>query len=800
MLFKKSKIRVFKTPSKKEPAKVHIGIPDEIKLHPKVPALSIKQVEILPKPKSFLDLRKAPKVIDRPAINAFKSVGKTLLEPGHKLVIRPIALMPPLMLQPIKVEEVILPKGFIHLDDINDWEIFNYNKAWQLSDRDFEVLPGEEKLPKIYSYQLIEKYSVFTVLHDDPITDVKVYYRRLNDRANRFEWIDWTSISKNSTGVEFPYKGKFEFRAVPRHLGRPLPMYYDQIIEFEEEEDLWWTSLQLDEDSFQIRVEGQIPNTINQLEVIENNVLVATRALNPTSTGRIETEFIINNISDALDPELEFRFYRTYPGGKSFNFKDFHTLKRYHAYEDVEIRVEKISNTMFSIYIEDTKEKMYSPDSPISPFTGAQWNEAVQSGQLITKLEIIRHQDGETTNYGTYYTNITGEIEPNFLQAPPFTKGVERIDKGFQFTFEDTQAFRDVANLSTPDSDKKLAYEFRLVFWSAGVEESLRTKNEYSFIKEDPILVRNTRATHKFNYNCWKEEHPRRKYYGVIPVDVQYSYLGHHVEFGRSKDAIILNAGRLPVKATTDVEIQKKGWKVLYYYNDKEDEIQKFPYHSFDIKVPTSTQLSLTAIEIEIENGDKDILLGVYHPSDVISIVDFLGYYESRKLITKRINFMPAFNKFDDVVRPRKQLLTSKAKRKMIEPIRKKELLKSKTYRSISLITPEQKNESKKTNMFINREIAKVIETGILKYNVNLIFHNGKIITKEVTARILDIPKEPPEPSNNLSISIGNRTVLPKTFEVPKPIGKLLVDQVRKISPKKISKIRKISKKKGLRK
>ena len=151
MLFRKEKIRVFRTPSKKEPAKVFIGVPDAIKNDPKIPLLKVRQVEVLPKPKTFLDLQKVPKIVPRPPINAFKSVGKTLLEPGHKLQVKPVGLYPPMMLQPLEVEEVILPKGFIHLDDISDWEMFNYNRAWQLSDRNFEVLPGEEKLPKVYS-------------------------------------------------------------------------------------------------------------------------------------------------------------------------------------------------------------------------------------------------------------------------------------------------------------------------------------------------------------------------------------------------------------------------------------------------------------------------------------------------------------------------------------------------------------------------------------------------------------------------------------------------------------------------
>ena len=106
----KSKIRLFRTPSKKEPSKVHIGIPDDIKLSPDVSGLSIKQVEVLPKPKTFLDLRKKPNVIERPRLNAFKNVGKTLLDPGHKLLIRPVGKLPLFAVQPLEIEEVILPE------------------------------------------------------------------------------------------------------------------------------------------------------------------------------------------------------------------------------------------------------------------------------------------------------------------------------------------------------------------------------------------------------------------------------------------------------------------------------------------------------------------------------------------------------------------------------------------------------------------------------------------------------------------------------------------------------------------
>ena len=62
MLFKKEKIRVFRTSSKKEPSKAYIGVPDAIKNNRRIPRLLVRQVEILPKPKTFLDLQKKPAI------------------------------------------------------------------------------------------------------------------------------------------------------------------------------------------------------------------------------------------------------------------------------------------------------------------------------------------------------------------------------------------------------------------------------------------------------------------------------------------------------------------------------------------------------------------------------------------------------------------------------------------------------------------------------------------------------------------------------------------------------------------
>ena len=78
------------------------------------------------------------------------------------------------MLQPLQIEEIVLPAGFVHLDDISDYEIFNYNIAWKLSDVRFKPLPGEKFIPKKYRYQLIQKNKAFTCTHEYPIDELCV--------------------------------------------------------------------------------------------------------------------------------------------------------------------------------------------------------------------------------------------------------------------------------------------------------------------------------------------------------------------------------------------------------------------------------------------------------------------------------------------------------------------------------------------------------------------------------------------------------------------------------------------------
>ena len=131
-------IRVYKTPTTAEPDKVAIGVPQSVQANPAITELTIVQQEILPPPSTVNDLFTQPVQIANPSVNAFKNVGVSKLTPGFQMVVTPVGIRDELV-PPIEVEEVTIPDGYIHLDDATEWDIFNYNRAWTFSDRNFEI-------------------------------------------------------------------------------------------------------------------------------------------------------------------------------------------------------------------------------------------------------------------------------------------------------------------------------------------------------------------------------------------------------------------------------------------------------------------------------------------------------------------------------------------------------------------------------------------------------------------------------------------------------------------------------------
>lgn len=755
------KVRVYKTPTKSSPNKVAIGVPKAIQTDPNITSLNVVQEEILPPPATLTDLFTEPVQVLNPSVNAFKSVAESKLTPGFKIAVTPIGIKDSLV-TPVEVEEITIPDGYIHLDDLEDWRVFNYNRTWQLSDRNFDVLPGEDRLPVSYdkAWDIIIKDRKFIPRFNSPIDSIRVYYRRIGPIEKDYEWVDWCFLKDEPN--EFEYFGTYTFRAVAYHEGYPLPVQKEWVRRWEEPDDLRWSSIQTHPSAFQVRMEGVLGERINQVEAFEEGVSLGTFSLKPDEQGRIEKTFVLKGVSKAKSPEIEYRFMRRNRGHRSLVQKSFSTLERNFAQEPIRFRIRKMGEK-FSINIQDPDNLMYTPVNSLDPWDGQHWASAIQRSRLIVELEITRHQDGETRDYGRYCCNVTSEIEPKFLNSPPFESKVTKIDKGFSFIFEDTDEFRDVVNLDAPDLDKSLAYEFRLIFRTAGVENCLRTGEDYIFIKETPVIIRNKRVSYKYSYSTWKEEHPRRKYTGIIPVDVEYAFMNDHLRYGRSSEAFIFASQPIPPETTKHISIDQKEWKVLYYYNDKDDEIVELPFYEFDINIPTSSQYTIDSIQVFIDNGEKgSILLGKYHPADIISVVDFLGYYEARKMVTKATNFQKAFAGLPQ------PSLDNLPTRSVTPPTNNKRVAKVRNQKNPTTLmnTVPKRNDVKIANQLVNNQIAQRVESGTLKYRVEIHYNDKTVAHEAFSAEIADRPRIPEEEPDNVSFAIGNKTVLPDTFQV----------------------------------
>lgn len=756
------KIRVFKTPSKLNPNSVHIGLPDSLKLDTGIIGVQLDQTEILSSPTSISDLAREPQVIPNGIVDGFKNVGISSLTPGFKLKGTVKGTVNSLQ-TPLEIEEVLLPSEFDNLEDLSSWHVYNYNSAYKMSDNDFDVLPGDKNLPTELRYNLIIKGKNLLVRHDEPIDNILVYYRRVykNSELDSY-WSLLTTLNKDSKPFEFPLYGEFDIRLVPKYGSKLLASFKETKVIYTQEEEFEWSSIQLSADSYQVRMEGILGSTITEVDIFENNKRISREKLTPDRKGRIETSFRVSGITTVKDPTLELKFYRVNGLFRSLVKTEKRRLYSNNALEPISLKVKRLDSNTFELFISDPENMLYYAVNSLLPFSGADWQRSIQTHKYMAFVSINRHQDGIVTDYGYYPVNVTSGNSIEFLENPPFGDSVRKIGEGFSFTFEDTKKFREIKNIDDPNLEKRIAYEFRLMYWTTGIQECLRTGNDYIFAKEASILVKNKRRSYKYSYSVWKEEHPVKKYEGRIPVDVKYAYLGHHVLKSKSPTGYIHVSESQPVAETKNVLLKPGGWRVLYFYNDKDDEIQTFPYSSFEIHVPSSSQLSIDRIKIYIENSEKaDVLLGEFHPFDKIEVVDFLGYYEARKSITKSINVQAAVS---DAV----SASIAGASYATVVGIPKKKNPTVYSTPSRDLNTPVKKNTAKKNNRQLNKIITETIEIGVLNYRIDVIHKSKKVDVVKHSVNISDIPKLPPEPEDNQSLSIGNKTISP-TLQVVNP-------------------------------
>ena len=745
------KVRVYRTPTLANPDKAVVSIPQAVQSDGTIRQLDITQEEILPPPSSLNDLLTQAQSFQNPSLDANRSVVETFLTPGFRMKVNGVGDQDEFV-EPIQVEEVVIPPEYVHLEDATDWNVFNYGQAWRVTDRNFGVLPGEDRLPKPPKWDVIVKGRSFSAKFQEPITSVRVYYRR----ENSSEWIDWVDIKSDDVG--FLESGKYVFRGVP-YIGKyPIPDWKEWERKYNEPESLTWSSLQLDEDSFQVRMEGIVGSDITHVETQENGKTLGVFSLVPNEDGRVEKTIRLDNVSNVRNPKIDYLFIRKNGTHRSLVYRSSDHLQRNYAKEPIGFKVNKVGDE-FIINIQDKHRMMYSPLSTLQAFESREWIAAIQRQQTIVYLQIIRHQDGATRNYGTYMCNITKEDEPRFLEAPPFKTKIKRVDRGFTFIFEDSQDFRDVANLDSPDVSRKVAYEFRLIFRTAGIEECLRRQEDYIYIKELPLLVRNKRTSYKYSYSVWKEEHPRRKYTGAIPVDVQYSYLNHHLIYGKSPECFIIQSEPIPAERTKDIHVQPGSWKVLYYLRTSTDEMVEFPFYRFDINVPTSSQMSIDRIELYMNRKNDRLLVGSYHPSDKIQVIEYAGYYEMLKVITQNTNFQKAFY----------ALVGSATERP-----------EDQVYSSIDANTNEKKIDVMVANRMINNAIAKKLYEGVIPYRLEIHLSDGSSQIYPMNVEIRGKPQIGDEPPGNIAFTTGNKTVLPSTFQVDSSMVYTIIKEIER--------------------
>ena len=811
-----------------------------IQLDQDISGVQISQVEVLPPPTSLSQLSIAPLVIQNPVVDAFKSVQKSTLQPGFSIRAIPVSDKNTAH-EILEIEEVQIPSGYVHLDDVSDWTVFNYNRSYFATDADFKPLPGEENLPMQHRFDVSIQKRKFKVKYTKPITSVRIFYRRISENALDFEWAFWKTLVSNlentnseiSTSSEFDLDGEFIFRAVPYVGDYPVGGYKEYKVLYEEDPDMQWNYVQISPNSYLVRIEGIVSEKVNFLEVRENGVLLGQSKIIRKADGTTLTTLQLTNTSSEPILRLEYKFFRKKNAFKSLVETRYDTVEKNYAIEPISLSVEKLTETKFKVNIQDSKNLLYSPPSEIEPFSGTSWTRAIQQGKIICKLIINRHQAGQVVSYGSYIVNVSQEKSPKFLEKPPFSDEIVKIERGFEFEFEDTQEFRSAKQLDNPDLGIPLAYEFRLTFWSAGVEDCLRTGRSYSFIKEDSITVKNKRRSYKRAYDTWREEHPRRKYTRVIPVDPEFAFLEHHLRYGSSPNGFLMIAEALPIRRTRNIEMHPGSWKVLYYYNDKDDEIQEFPYYCFNIDIPETSIIEIERLELYCSIPDPKTpatKIGEYHPSQRIYIEDFLSYFQMMLSVNSKIDLEKITRPLTDVIAPNKEFgfsevkesagrslsnsskaLISTFQRNQFEssrpsgPVEKEpsgfqNFSRNTTFSaaptapsvpsspslstgdlpSMTVNTPAKALEAAISNTSINNSISAQVKNMNVQYRVDITYRDGKTSSVTMSASVSDRPTIPEDPEGNSSISIGNKVFSESIIQVPSAAAAVITDSIAK--------------------
>lgn len=736
------KVRVYKTPTKASPNKSIVSIPQSIQLNDNIKSLAISQTEVLPPPKSVSDLFRVPKRTSDTPIGGFKSVQETNLTPGFTPEIVPIGTIKD-AIPPLEIETIVVPDGYVHLEDISEYQKFSYNMAYMRTTTTFGALPGEENIARIPRYRVNVIGQDITVQINEVADSVRVYYRRKKADGVPNHWVHWATMTTEIRTFDKP--GKYDLIAVPYLENKPLPFYREFSIENEESFGLKWSHVQLRDNEYQIRMEGVLGDRINHVQVLDNGKIIHQQRLRVNPMG--ETVAIFNIAFVALEHtiDLEFRFLNVYKGIERYISNSSYSFKRNYAKESIDFNVQESDQEgVYKITILDPDGILYSPTSEIDCFTGAEWDRAIQTQKMICKLEIVRHQEGDTTNYGNYFCNVSDGSKPVFLQSPPFRPTITKVSGGYSFEFEDTQAFRDVANVDNPISSKQIAYEFRLVLWTTGIEQVLRSGLDYNYIIEQPVIIRGEKTTYKRNHSVWNIEHPMVRYKKVVPTNPKYSYLERHIRYGRTMKGYILEGIIPSSEYTRHIHVGSPTWTVLYYLDLDKDSMAEHPMCTFNIDIPFTSEPNVKTISVSIDMEDEqNVLLGTWKASESITVVDFMGYFLKRKQFTQRVDISGPMGtaRKNAVGEPRQRY----SERRTRNTSRKRKL-------------------ATEAVIQLNKEIDNKIEGGIIKYVIETQYIDGSTTNQFLNVNIANRPRMPEEPEDNIAFGPGNATLNEEFF------------------------------------
>ena len=646
-----------------------------------------------------------------------------------------------------EVKRIEIPDGFVPIEDITPLEKYAYSLALLKGGPGFTPLAGMTPVPTAPYYEIEASPNGNITIHGSEFIDsVRIDWCRQNRADGQLDWTTYGHFELSETegyktqAPHWDMSGRFILRAVPYHKGYPLPLYKERILKYEK--------------GYRLKLEGYHHGPTDTISIFEKGQFLAQEKLFLDNMGYISQIIDVNNVSSDISPRLEIRWYKECPIGYSHYYTTYERVHSNFAQENISLTATKNGNNEFIFQLKSPEGKMYNPPSVINALSieNGGWQIACQTKKEMVYLEICRHQRGQKTSYGYYLLNITQGSSPEFLEEAGFQL-LNKIRDGFEFSWSDTAHFRQLANVDAPDTLLPLEYEFRLVHWTAGIEQSIRANEEYAFLKEVSTRASGETFLHRYRYNTWTNEHPSVKYYNLNPPRLKKSG-GSNLRYGRSKKAAILSSIPFPQEVTTNISINTSlGWEVLYEIDHDQQEVKQYPFYKMIINVPATTLDHVNEIRVFLEGTGE--LIGRYHPSLRICVIDFLGYYRLRQMVIESTDLDSVYQQIEDSNPERRLNRSRNSGRSGVAEIR-----------SERTNTKEKTMAVKKAETNANQAVAERAVTLPVNYRVEVHFNNGKMEPHTIGAATDGIPIIPQEKEDNTAFAMGNPVIDPKAYNI----------------------------------